>query len=86
MRTITLICTKHNETGKCNSMELLKLIEKNKPAVIFEELSPITYRECYELDCNTTESSAIKMYTKQNSVAHIPVVGTEISDEVIKKK
>lgn len=85
MHNITLICTKHKEIGKCNSNELLNLIEKSNPTVIFEELSPITYRECYEMDRFTMESAAIKMYLKENVAEHIPVVGTEISNEVNKK-
>ena len=66
-------------------MELLKLIEKSNPDVIFEELSPITYKECYEFGRKTLESTAIKMYLEANSVKHIPVVGTEICDTVIEK-
>lgn len=85
MHNITLICTKHSEVGKCNSKELLKLIKNNTPEVIFEELSQITYRECYELGRNTLESSAIKMYLEDNYVKHIPVVGTEISDTIVEK-
>lgn len=85
MHNITLICTKHSEIGKCNSNELLNLIEKNNPTVIFEELSPITYKECYEHGRETLESTAIKIYLKDNVAKHIPVVGTEISDEVNKK-
>lgn len=85
MHNITLICTKHDEIGKCNSRELFNLIEMNNPTVIFEALSSTTYIECYELGRKTTESTAIKMYSKQNSVKHIPVVGTEISDLVVAK-
>ena len=85
MHNITLICTKHNEVGKCNSRELLNLIEVNKPTVIFEELSPTTHRECYEAERFTIESAAIKMYLKNYSATHIPVVGTEIGEAVIEK-
>jgi len=85
MYNITLICTKHSEVGKSNSKELLKLIKNNRPDVIFEELSPITYKECYEFDRKTLESTAIKMYLEDNVVEHIPVVDTEICDTVIEK-
>lgn len=85
MHNITLICTVHKDMGKCNSKELLKLIKKNKPDVIFEELSETTYRECYELGRETLESTAIKMYLEDNNINHIPVVGTEISDEFNQK-
>lgn len=85
MHNITLICTVHKDMGKCNSKELLKLIKKNKPDVIFEELSETTYRECYELGRETLESSAIKMYLEDNNVNHIPVVGTELSDAFTQK-
>ena len=78
-------CTRHNELGKCNSKELLKLIKENKPDVIFEELSLLSYNECYELGRETLETTAIKMYLEDNSIKHIPVVGTQISETVILK-
>ena len=42
MYNITLICTAHKEVGKCNSVELYKIIEEFKPEIIFEELSSAT--------------------------------------------
>lgn len=85
MHNITLICTTHKGVGKGNSKELLKLIEKSSPTIIFEELSPTTYIECYEMNRFTMESAAIKMHLEYNTVKHIPVVGTEISNDVNKK-
>jgi hypothetical protein len=39
MYNITLVCTKHKESGNCNSLELHKIIKAIKPEIIFEELS-----------------------------------------------
>ena len=63
MYNITLICTVHSETGKCNSRELYKIIEEFKPEIIFEELSLAAYNQCYGIQNRVTvETSAIKIY------------------------
>lgn len=85
MYNITLICTKDVEFGKCNSNELLNLIEENRPDIIFEELSQTSYKECYEQDRKTLVSTAIKMYMEHSKIKHIPVVSTELSSDVYEK-
>jgi len=40
---IILIGTNHTNKGNCNHIELLKIIERIKPNVIFEERRPSTY-------------------------------------------
>ena len=85
MYNTTLICTKDVEFGKCNSKELLYLIKENRPDLIFEELSQASYKECYEQDRITLETTAIKMYLEDNCVKHIPVIGIELSDAVKEK-
>jgi len=86
MYNITLICTAHKEIGKCNSIELYKIIGKLRPEVIFEELSLAAYDECYGIKNRLTlETSAIKMYLQKHKVEHIPVVGTELTTDLDKK-
>ena len=86
MYNITLICTTHNEIGKCNSNELLKIIDEHKPEVIFEEISPAVFNECYvEMSRFTLETSAIKLYLEKQPISHIPVVGPELSPDIPKK-
>lgn len=36
---VTIICTRHEENGNCNSTQLLNIIDGIKPDVTFEELS-----------------------------------------------
>ena len=50
MYNITLVCTRHEELGACNSHEMHKILETINPEVIFEEIPPsffdqITYTE-----------------------------------------
>lgn len=83
MYNITLICTVHSETGKCNSRELYKIIEKFKPEIIFEELSLAAYNQCYDTQNRiTVETSAIKIYLQNHKIEHIPVVGTELTKDL----
>ena len=86
MHNITLICTKHIEIGNCNSKELHRIIEEINPEVIFEELSQTAYKECYGIKNRTTvETSAIKMYLRNHDLEHIPVVDSELSDDLYSK-
>lgn len=86
MFNITLICTAHKEIGKCNSIELFKIIEYYNPEIIFEEISPAVYDECYGIKNRLTlETSAIKMYLQKQKIKHIPVVGSELTTDLDKK-
>jgi len=75
MYNITLICTGHTENGKCNSTELLNIIETLKPEVIFEELPVSIFNECYNENMHDKliEPKAIKQYKQRNEFVHIPV-------------
>lgn len=74
MFNITLVCTIHKECGNCNSMELYKIIELINPEIIFEELSPTVFEQCYGgEDRRTLETSAIKKYLQNHRIEHIPV-------------
>lgn len=82
MYNITLICTRHEEIGNCNSWELYKIIDAYQPDIIFEELSPAAYRRCYVIrDLVKLEPTAIEIYLQINLIEHIPVVGSELHDD-----
>jgi len=86
MYNITFICTVHKRNGKCNSRKLRKIIEEFNPEVIFEELSPAVYDECYGIKNRPTlETRAIKKYLRKHIIKHIPVVGTELDIESMLK-
>jgi hypothetical protein len=74
MCNITVVLTHHNELGMCNSSQLLQIIEKVRPEVIFEELSLSNFSKCYKLDeLITVECSAIKQYVKNYEIKQVPV-------------
>ncbi|SEQ08919.1 hypothetical protein [Flavobacterium urocaniciphilum] len=92
MHNITFISTIHNEIGKCNSIELCKIIEKINPEVIFLEALNETYSK-YENHLFTSfgvfhkklEISAIQYYSLNNSFEFIPVLDNGLSDAFEKK-
>ncbi len=76
MYNITLICTVHNEIGKCNSEELYKILELIKPQVIFEELSNDLFVRFYQRVQTTNEPlevRCIKKYLEKHEVKNIPI-------------
>jgi hypothetical protein len=82
MHNITLVGTLHVEKGNCNLNEFYKIIESINPEVIFEELSPSYYNECYiekkgdKLETNTI----IKYLENHQELKHIPVDCAEIPE------
>lgn len=63
MMKITVIFTQHEESGHCNSYELLNIIERIKPTVIFEELSQSNFDKSYaDNNLDTLETNTIKKY------------------------
>lgn len=76
MYNITLISTEHKESGKCNSDELLRIIESINPDVIFEEeTNDETYQKYYteENTFKSLEVQSIKKYLQNHDIKHIPV-------------
>lgn len=73
-KNLTIIFTKHKESGNCNASALLKIIELVNPEVIFEELSNDVFQMIYEMQSMITlESNAIKHYMKHHLIEHIPI-------------
>ena len=75
MHIITVISSFHKQIGKCNSIELLKIIEDFQPEVIFEELDSDFFNWIYTEGNSPTsnEAKAIKSYLKNCPIDHIPV-------------
>jgi len=86
MHNIYLILTKHRESGLCNSDELLKIFEKIKPDVIFEEISPSRFNAYYkDHSVSTLETNSIKKYLEIQKIKNIPVDKDIDMSEVIKE-
>lgn len=82
MHDITLVCTRHDELGKCNSNELYQIIELINPEVIFEEI-PLTFFGEYYLDKSRAnlETDAINQYIQNYKINHIPVDSDNLPSE-----
>jgi hypothetical protein len=71
---ITVIFTRHKEIGNCNSTELLKILERIQPTIVFEELSQINFKLSYiDNTLETLETKTIKRYIINNNLIHLPV-------------
>lgn len=76
MFNITLISTEHRQDGKCNSDELLNIIETINPDLIFEEeVNDEKFQRYYNEDSSSLslEIQTIKAYLKKYEIPHIPV-------------
>ncbi|TDD77199.1 hypothetical protein [Flavobacterium caseinilyticum] len=82
MYNITLVCTRHDELGKCNSNELYQIIELINPEVIFEEIPPTFFDEYY-LDKRRAnlETDTINKYIQNHKIEHIPVDSNNFPSE-----
>jgi hypothetical protein len=73
MFNITFLSTRHGESGKCNSLELYNIILQLNPEVIFDEIPPSLFEEHYYTRKDKLETNAIKMYSSDHNIKHIPV-------------
>lgn len=92
MYNITFISTIHKEIGKCNPLELFKIIEKINPEVIFLEASDETYTEyqhylfsTYQVFNSKLEIAAIQHYSLNNIFEYIPLLEIGLSDAYDRK-
>jgi hypothetical protein len=88
MQSITLISTVHKEIGKCNSNELLKIIEIENPEVIFLEAFERSYTEYQKLTFSQfdvyhqkLEIQALQRYGENHTFEYIPVLDNGLSAE-----
>jgi hypothetical protein len=73
MYNVTVIFTRHDAYGVCNSLELERIVQSIAPEVIFEELSNTVYDQIYnKQNRSTLESDVVKMYSLAHIIEHIP--------------
>ena len=89
MHNISLVCTFHSESGKCNADELYKIIEQIKPDVVFEELTPYLYDIIYNKnivdETAPLEIKCIRNYKQKHIIKNIPVdieVNSSFSNDI----
>lgn len=75
MNKITIIGTFHTEVGPCTSEELLKIIQKISPDVIFCEASPEEFPAMLKATetFNPPEMKALRVIIETRSISVIPV-------------
>lgn len=79
MYNITVISTKHTESGKCNSDELYKILKSINPEVIFEEVSSSLFDIVYNGNLLTLPSNVplelkcVKKYVQNHNIKHVAV-------------
>jgi len=74
VRQINLLCTVHRPNGLCNTKELLGMLRRLDPDVIFEEMRPSDTNEYYKTGTKwSVESQAIGVFSKERSVVQVPV-------------
>jgi hypothetical protein len=82
MYNITLISTRHEKIGECNSNELCQIIEGIGPEVIFEEIPPSFFDKYYiEKSRGNLETEAISIYLATNNAELVPVDSDNIPSE-----
>ncbi|MFN8265054.1 MAG: hypothetical protein U0T11_03220 [Chitinophagaceae bacterium] len=84
---ITLIATRHQESGRCTSNALYQIIEQIAPDVIFEEIPSSKFESVYKgLRQDSLETHTIKRYLNKYSTFHVPVDAEtdEITDRFIR--
>lgn len=81
MERITIICTAHRESGKCNAHELIKILQAVGPEVIFEEIRPTDHESIYADESKyTVEMHAIREYLKGRKCRQFPVDDYEMPE------
>lgn len=79
---VTLISTRHENLGQCNSQILFEILEEIRPDVIFEEKPPLDFEKYYlEQSRKSLETQAIITYLASNSAHHIPVDSNNLPSE-----
>lgn len=74
MKSISLVCTIHDENGRANIQELCAILEHIRPEVIFLETPRDALDEYLNgRTSNKLESAAVRQYCATNSARPIPV-------------
>ena len=78
MRRISIVCTCHDEYGKCNMDELHKILCAIKPEVFFEEIRQSDFNAFYkEKSLTSMETLTIAKYLEANHAQQVPVDDVE---------
>jgi hypothetical protein len=74
MSSVSLVCTVHEPLGRANVSELLAILERIQPEVIFLEVPPAAFDDHYE-NCSrqNLESMAVRQYREGRPVRLVPV-------------
>lgn len=98
MHNITLICTRHKEDGKCNQLELYKILESINPDVIFDELTreyfQMFFSETFDIKYTNSillntplpiplEIKCLKKYNQNTKIKIFPI-DIDVSQELSK--
>jgi hypothetical protein len=82
MYSITLVFTRHEVCGFCNSDELYKIIESIGPEIIFEEIPPSYFDKYYVAKIRRNlESDTINKYIENHNIEHVPVDSENVPSE-----
>jgi hypothetical protein len=81
MHKITLVCSGHRESGRCNSEELLNLLRAIQPDVVFEEMRPSDFDLLYSK--GSVEAHAITKFREFKVFQPVPVDTFEISENIL---
>lgn len=74
MQDLILVNIRHETLGRCNPEELLHVIKKINPQVIFEERRPSHYDDYYiSKSKSSLESDALNLYIQDHEFQHVPV-------------
>lgn len=73
-KVISLVCTVHAERGKANASELLAILERIRPEVIFLELPPNAMEQFIDKGAmGDLESAAVRRFCEGRRVELVPV-------------
>lgn len=74
MKSISLVCTVHEERGRANASELCAILERIRPEVIFLEIPPDAFDQFFKTCIRSNlESTSVRLYRENNSVELVPV-------------
>src|SRR5436189_2424507 len=73
MKRVSVVGTRHEENGRANSSELLAILERIKPEVIFLECPPAAFDAYFNGDPGNLDAIAVSRYCENHNVDLIPV-------------
>src|SRR2546430_14550683 len=73
MKRVSVVGTRHEEKGRANSSELLAILERIKPEIIFLEWPPAAFDAYFNGDPGNLEAIAVTRYCEDHNVDLIPV-------------